>query len=51
VRSLLAQAFGDLEILVVDDNPPEARVSADPGLASLLQHPKVRVLTHEHPRF
>ena len=50
VRSLLAQTWEDFEVLVVDDNPVEARVSTDTSLASLLQHPKIRVLTHEHPR-
>src|SRR2546423_502644 len=50
VRSLLAQTFTDFEILVVDDNPAEARVSTDPALHSLLQHPKVRLLTHDQPR-
>src|SRR5438477_1244496 len=50
VRSLLAQTFADFEILVVDDNPAEARVATDPVLNSLLQHPKVRLLTHEQPR-
>jgi glycosyltransferase involved in cell wall biosynthesis len=49
VRSLLAQTWQDFEILVVDDNPPEARISTDPVLANLLRHPKVRVLTHEQP--
>jgi len=50
VRSVLAQTFSDFEILVVDDNPPESRVSEDPLLVPLLDHPKVRVLTHAHPR-
>src|SRR5437870_2723711 len=50
LRSLLAQTYSDFEILVVDDNPSEKRVSSDPALASLLKHPKVRVLVHEQPR-
>ena len=50
VRSLLAQTWDDFEILVVDDNPPQGRVSSDSVLASLLQHPKVRVLPHDQPR-
>lgn len=50
VNSLLAQTCRDFEILVVDDNPPDTRVSRDPSLAALLDHPKVRVLSHETPR-
>src|SRR5438105_5863804 len=50
VRSLLGQTFTDFEILVVDDNPPEARVFTDSVLTSLLDHPKVRVLNHDQPR-
>jgi len=50
LRSLLAQTLQDLEILVVDDNPPEARLSSDPALAPWLQDARVRVLVHEQPR-
>ena len=50
LRSLLSQTWDDFEILVVDDNPPQTRVSTAPALAALLRHPKVRVLTHEQPR-
>jgi len=50
VRSLIAQTHQDFEILVIDDNPPEARVSNDASLAPLLEHPRVRVLTHAQPR-
>ncbi len=50
VRSILAQTFSDFEIIVVDDNPPDKRVSTDPALVELLNHPKVRVLTDNKPR-
>src|SRR2546426_5807706 len=49
VRSLLAQTCDDFEVLVVDDNPPESRVSSDPVLVSLLGNPKLRVLSHDRP--
>jgi len=50
VQSLLAQTFNDIEILVVDDNPPESPVSTDKALVKLLQEPRIRLLTHDQPR-
>jgi glycosyltransferase involved in cell wall biosynthesis len=50
LRSLLAQTFQDFEILLIDDNPSEARVSAEAELAPLLADPKLRLLVDEQPR-
>jgi len=50
IRSLLAQTCQDFEILIVDDNPVEKRVSSDPALRTILSDPKIRVLTHDQPR-
>jgi glycosyltransferase involved in cell wall biosynthesis len=47
---LLAQTYQDYEIILIDDNPPEERVAADPTLIPLLEHAKLRLLVHENPR-
>jgi glycosyltransferase involved in cell wall biosynthesis len=50
VQSILHQTFKDFEIIVVDDNPPQARLRDDPELTDLFSDGRIRVLEHDTPR-
>ncbi len=50
LASLRAQTFTDFEVVLVDDNPPEARVAQDTRLRSLVRDPRVRLVEHDSPR-
>jgi glycosyltransferase involved in cell wall biosynthesis len=50
ITSVLNQTFLSFEILLVDDNPPHARLRDDALLAELLREPKIRLLEHDQPK-
>lgn len=50
LRSLYAQTFGDFEIVLVDDNPAESRVSGDASLEGLLLDRRLRLVENAMPR-
>jgi glycosyltransferase involved in cell wall biosynthesis len=50
LASLRAQTFRDFEVVLVDDNPPEARVARDPSLRELLDDPRVTIVESPQPR-
>jgi len=50
LNSLHNQSFKDFEIIVIDDNPPEARLEKFPELANLLSEKNTRVVTDENPK-
>jgi glycosyltransferase involved in cell wall biosynthesis len=50
LESLFAQTLRDFEVVIVDDNPPEGRVTHDPTLSALIRHKQVRVLENARPK-
>jgi glycosyltransferase involved in cell wall biosynthesis len=50
LQSLYAQTFEDFEIILVDDNPPESRVSTDGSLNGLLSDKRLRIIENSRPR-
>jgi glycosyltransferase involved in cell wall biosynthesis len=50
LQSLYAQTFQDFEIILIDDNPPESRVSTDASLNGLLSDKRLRVIENPRPR-
>jgi glycosyltransferase involved in cell wall biosynthesis len=44
LNSLRNQSFKDFEIIVIDDNPPEARLEKYPELANLLSKKTLTLL-------
>ena len=46
----MAQTFHDLEVILVDDNPPESRVAREPNLQRWLTERRVRLIEHDRPR-
>jgi glycosyltransferase involved in cell wall biosynthesis len=50
LQSLYAQTFHDFEIVLIDDNPPESRVSRDPALNGLLTDKRLRLVENPRPR-
>ncbi len=50
LSSLQNQSFKDFEIIVVDDNPPEARLEKYPELANLLSEKNTRVVIDKNPK-
>lgn len=50
LASLLVQTWRDLEVVVVDDNPPDGRIDRERNLARYLDDPRVRVVINHHPR-
>jgi glycosyltransferase involved in cell wall biosynthesis len=50
LQSLYAQTFEDFEIILIDDNPPESRVSTDASLNGLLSDKRLRVIENPRPR-
>jgi hypothetical protein len=50
LASLRNQTFADLQIILIDDNPPESRVTRDPELAEFLADPRLRLVEHDRAR-
>jgi glycosyltransferase involved in cell wall biosynthesis len=50
LQSLYAQTFQDFEIVLIDDNPPESRVSRDAALNGLLSDKRLRLIENPSPR-
>jgi glycosyltransferase involved in cell wall biosynthesis len=50
LQSLYAQTFEDFEIILIDDNPPESRVSTDGSLNGLLSDKRLRIIENPRPR-
>lgn len=50
LESLMTQTFEDLEVILVDDNPPESRVAREPRLRQWLTEPRIRLVEHDRPR-
>jgi len=50
LNSLRNQSFKDFEIIVIDDNPPEARLEKYPELANLLSEKNTLVVIDDSPK-
>ncbi|MDB6026131.1 MAG: glycosyl transferase family 2 [Verrucomicrobiales bacterium] len=50
LQSALAQTWRDFEIIIVDDNLPEMRISTVPQLKLLLRDPRIRVIENPNQR-